>query len=258
MPDPRPGAIVECVVREALGAIALLLAVNAPAQAAEYRLQVANLFDTSFAHFLDGAIGRGAGELALPRLEGSLDGGAMPRGAILYDRLVQAVPAGWAPGFRAVARRGEILPAEDGRRWETVAWDGQPGERSVWLIAPPKSRDQEVIHVALKGMGPLRYHIPYTVGFVPTPSAAASYPLHFLRFHGERGTLWDRYLRRTTALADGIAAVVGVNENPSFGDWVFLLVETPAAPTTFKAVIGWDRRRSADRSALEAPGARDN
>ncbi len=246
------------MIRSALGAIAVLLLLSSAVPADEYRLQVSNLFDTSFAHFLDGAIGRGAGELALPRLEGSLDAGAMPKGAILYDRLVQAMPSDWAPGFRAVAVRGQVLPAEDGRRWETVAWEGQPGERSVWLIAPPKSRDQEVIHVALKGMGALRYHIPYTVAFRSRPSAAVSYPLHFLRFHGERGGLWDRYLSRTTMLADGIAAVVGVNENPSFGDWVFLLVENPPAPTTFKAVIGWDRRRSADRSALEGPGSRDN
>lgn len=257
MPDPRPGAIVECVVREALGAIALLLAVNAPAQAAEYRLQVANLFDTSFAHFLDGKIGRGEGELTLDRLERSLDGAVLPKGALLYDRTFQPVPAGSARAFGAVPTRGQVKPAEDGRRWEEVAWEGRPGERSVWVVGSLTTRDQEVIHVALKGTGPLRYHIPYTVSFRPRPAAAISYSLQFLRFYEEKGNLWDRYLSKTTALADRIAAVVGINENPSFGDWVYILVENPPGPTTFKAVIGWDRRRSADRSNLEGPGQRD-
>jgi hypothetical protein len=45
--------------------------------------------------------------------------------------------------------------------------------------------------------------------------------------------------------------VVGVNDNPSFGDWVYFVVEHPAKPTTFKAVVGWERRRSADRSNFD-------
>ena len=87
--------------------LVLLLALHVPAQAAEYRLQVSNLFDTSFAHFFDGKIGRGEGELALERLERSLDGALVPKGALLYDRTFQALPAGWAQGFKAItARRG--------------------------------------------------------------------------------------------------------------------------------------------------------
>jgi len=257
LPDLRPGAIVECMVRPALGLLLLLLSSASPSAAVEYRLRVSNLFDTSFAHYLDGKIGRGEGELALDRLERSLDGGLVPKGALLYDRILRPMPAEWAQGFKAIPARGEVTAAENGRRWEEVVWDGKPGERSVWLIAPPQSRDQEVIHLALKGKGSLRYHIPYTVSFSPRPAAAVSYPLHFLRFYGEKGNLWERYLSRSTALLEGIAAVVGVNENPSFGDWVYIVVEHPPGPTTFKAVVGWDRRRSADRSNLEGPGERD-
>ena len=45
--------------------------------------------------------------------------------------------------------------------------------------------------------------------------------------------------------------MIGINENPSFADWVYFVVEHPAKPTTFKAVIGWERRRSGDRSNFE-------
>ena len=58
------------------------------------------------------------------------------------------------------------------------------------------------------------------------------------------------------SLAEGLAAVIGINENPSFADWVYLVVEHPAKPTTFKAVIGWERRRSGDRSNFEGGGVR--
>lgn len=61
----------------------------------------------------------------------------------------------------------------------------------------------------------------------------------------------DCYLSRSIALGQGIAAVVGENSNPSFADRVYIMVEHPPRPTTFKAVVGWDRRRSADHSNLE-------
>ena len=78
-----------------------------------------------------------------------------------------------------------------------------------------------------------------------------AYSLTFLRFYADRGDLWNRYLSRSVSLADGLAAVIGINENPSFADWVYFVVEHPARPTTFKAAVGWERRRSADRSNFE-------
>jgi hypothetical protein len=54
------------------------------------------------------------------------------------------------------------------------------------------------------------------------------------------------------SLTEGLAAVVGVNDN-RFADWVYLVVEHPAKSTTFKAVLGWERRRSGDRSNFDSP-----
>jgi hypothetical protein len=83
---------------------------------------------------------------------------------------------------------------------------------------------------------------------LPTPQTAVIYPLHFVRFYEGRGpALRDRYLSR-----------VGENSDPSFADWVYIVVEHAPRPTTFKAAVGWDRRRSADRSNLEGgPTLRD-
>ena len=49
------------------------------ADGAEYRLQVANLYRDSFAHFIAGSIGSGSGELTMPNLERALDRATSPR-----------------------------------------------------------------------------------------------------------------------------------------------------------------------------------
>jgi hypothetical protein len=243
----------------------LLLAFARPAGAVEYRLQVANLYHDAVMHYFDGPLGTGSGELIMERLGRALDSDTIPSGALLSDRTFRY---GWeavAASFRAVKVIAEIRPAEGFRRWDEVVWQGNPGERSVWVIAPTTTRTQEVIHIALQGVpltsgttAALRYYVPYRVTGSPVPQTAVTYPLDFIRFYESRGpALWDRYLSRSVALGQGIATVAGENSNPSFADWVYIVVEHPPRPTTFKAVVGWDRRRSADRSNLESPTVRE-
>jgi hypothetical protein len=252
-------------MKKAFLALALLAGLARPTHAVEYRLQVANLYVDSFAHYFDGPVGTGSGELVMDRLGRALDTGKIPDGALLADRTFRY---GWeavAGSFRAVKVIAEIKRPEGGGRWDDVTWQGNPGERSVWVVGPTTTRTQEVIHVALQGVpldggeaSALRYYLPYRVTGSPTPQTAVTYPLAFLRFYEDRGpALWDRYLSRSTALGQGIAAVVGENSNPSFADWVYIVVEHPPQPMTFKAVMGWDRRRSADRSNLESPAVRE-
>ena len=237
-----------------LGGVGMALAA-ATAGAEEYRLQVANLYRDSFSHFFDGPIGTGAGELALPRLERVLDSGEIPAGGLLTDRVLRY---GWdelAQSFGAVKVRGFISPGEGRRRWDEAVWEGQPGERSVWVIGPSVTHDQELFHTAIKGTGEaaaLRYYLPYRVTARPRPEVVVAYPLTLLRFYTDRGDLWSRYLSESVSLAEGVALVVGINDNPSFGDWVYLVVEHPAQPTTFKVALGWDRRRADDRPNVEA------
>jgi hypothetical protein len=245
--------------------VMLVLGLSGPAAAVEYRLQVASMYRESFAHYFDGPLGAGSGELVMDRLGRALDGDQVPSGALLGDR---AVRYGWdavAASFRAVKVIAEVRPAEGSHRWDEVVWQGNPGERSVWVIAPSTTHTQEVVHLALQGVPlgrgeppALRYYVPYRVHGSPSPQTAVTYQLDFLRFYEGRGpVLWDRYLSRSIGLGQGIAAVVGESSNPTFADWVYLVVQHPPQPTTFKAVVGWERRRSSDRSNLEGVGVRE-
>jgi hypothetical protein len=234
-----------------LGCMLLSLPV---ASAEEYRLQVANLYRDSFAHFIAGPIRTGSGELPMPGLERALDSGDISPGALLTDRVVRY---GWDEmlrGFGAVKPRASISPGQDRRRWDEAVWEGKPGERTVFVISASATNHQEVYQVALNGKADgstLRYYLPYRVTGNPQPSPVVAYSLIFLRFHGDRDDLWTRYLSRSVSLADGLAAVIGINENPTFADWVYFIVEHPARPTTFKAVIGLERRRSGDRPGFD-------
>ena len=176
-------------------------------------------------------------------------------GALLTDRVFRY---GWDEilrGFGAVKARATVSPGEGRRRWDETVWEGSPGERSVFVISASAGNHQEVYQIALKGQADgstLRYYVPYQVTGNPRPAPVVAYSLTFLRFYADRGgDLWNRYLSRSVSLADGLAAAIGINENPSFADWVYFVVEHPARPTTFKAAVGWERRRSADRSNFE-------
>lgn len=248
--DSRPGRYSVAVSRPVLALLVVLLGGALPAQAVEYRLQVANLYQSSFAHFLNGRIGRGEGELRMERLERSLDGAAVPSGVFLY-RPFQAAREGLAASLRATPVRAGVSPAEGKRLWDEAVWDGRPGERSVWVIAPSATHDQEVAHLALRGRDVLRYYVPYGVAATGPPGRAVTVPLQFLQAYEGRSALWDRYLSRAVSPEGGLAVVVGVNQNPSFADWVYIIVVHPAEPSTFKVVVGWDRRRSADASNIE-------
>ena len=243
----------------------LFAALPTPARGEEYRLQVANLYHDAFMHYLDGPLGTGSGELVMERLGRDLDSGRIPAAALLGDRPLRY---GWeavAASFGAVKVIADIKAPEGPRRWDEVVWTGRPGDRSVWVIGPTTTRVQEVVHVALQGLPlnagaapALRYYVPYRVTGSPSPQTVVTYPLGFLRFYEDRGpVLWDRYLSRSVGLGQGIAAVVGESSNPTFADWVYIVIQHPPRPTAFRAVVGWERRRGADRSNLEGATIRE-
>ena len=239
------------VVLLAVGALALA---GTPAGAAEYRLQVASLFENALLSFLrPGELAEGGSGPGLDRLEAALDGARVPAGAALWDRRVQPVGERAARAWGGVAVAATAVPGGDGRIWDEVRWEGKPGEQTVWLIAPSGRNTQELTRLALKGTGSLRYHQPHHPAWDVTRLAAPSYSLVSLWFYEERGTIWDRYLTRALDLGSGIGAVVGVNDNESFADSVYLVVRHAPEPTVYKAVLGW-RQRASDR---ESPSLRD-
>ncbi|MGH7349007.1 MAG: hypothetical protein ACREI6_03245 [Candidatus Rokuibacteriota bacterium] len=225
-----------------------------PAVAVEYRLEVASLYREAFAHYFDGPIASGPGERAMSRLEKDLDEGRTERSVVLSDRTLRY---GWeavARSFEATKVIAEVKPLESPRRWDEVVWEGKPGERSVWVIAPSSRHFQEVYHVAVKGAEPgagLHYYVPDRVALRGRPQTVVGYPLSLLRFYEGRSDLWHRYLSKSLDLGKGIAVVVGVGDNPTFPDWTYIVVEQPPSPTTFKVVLGWQRREAPEAPSLE-------
>jgi hypothetical protein len=240
--------------RGLLIAAALAFVIEAtPAHAVEYRLEVANLWETALysfakpAELYDGASGPG-----LLKLEASLDQGAMPHAVVLRDRTLRWSSESVAQAYGTVRVLAEIKAAGDGTRWDEVRWEGKPGERSVWMVLPSgRSLPQQLYRVVLKGDGPARQFMPY-VPVNGSRSAAVKYPLAFLWFYEERGLIWDRYVSQSLDLGGGLGAVVGENSNQTFPDQAYLVVQQGAQPTTYKAVLLW-RDPGYD---FQAPGRR--
>jgi len=230
--------------------IALLAA--APAEAVDYQLDVASLWDTALYRYAkpselkDGATGPG-----LEQAERSVDQGTIPDAAVLGDRTLRWGSVSAARAYGTVRVLAEISPGGTSHpRWDVVRWQGQPGERSVWLVAAAgRARPERLTRVVLQGTGPLRQFMPY----IPTGgsrSAAVKYGLSFLSFYESRGTIWERYVSKTLDLSEGIGAVVGENDTKSLPDQVYLIVQHAAQPTTYKALLYWQE----SHYNIEAPG----
>ncbi len=123
----------------------LVLALLArPARALEYRLQVVSLYEEALSSGLrssdlvDGASGPG-----LERLEGRLDAGTFPVGAILWDRPPRAADPALARAYRAVAVRAEGPEAGERRLWHELRWQGRPGDQTVWMVSPDDAEAPE-------------------------------------------------------------------------------------------------------------------
>ncbi len=229
-----------------------ILGIANQAHAVEYRLEVVSLWETALAAYAktaelhDGASGPG-----LERLVASLDQGTVPRSVALGDRTLRWASESVTHAYGTVRVLAEIKPGGEGRqRWDEVRWEGQPGERSVWVVAPSgRGRPQQLYRVVLKGAGPARQFLAYRPSN-GRKAAAVKYPLSFLWFHEERGGIWDKYVSRSLDLHEGLGAVVGENSNQTFPDQVYLIVQQGAQPTTYKAVLLWRE----PYSNFEAPG----
>jgi hypothetical protein len=240
----------------AAGALGVL-AMASGAPAVEYRLQVANLWENGFVALLrPGELDDGASGPGLNALETALDRGEVGAGVALPDRHVQpmreAASRAWG-GVRVIPQ--EVKAGGEGKvLWDEVRWEGRPGEQSVWLVKAISLRPQWLYRTALKGQGPMRQFVPYTVPIDIVKLPAIQLPLDFLWFYEERGTIWERYVARRLDLGLGIGVVVGANFNPSFPDWAYLVVRHAEQPTVYKAVLAWRERPS----QIQAPAGQKN
>src|SRR5260370_40294960 len=96
-----------------------------PAHAVEYRLEVANLWETALypfakpAELRDGASGPG-----LERLEARLDPGAMPHAVVLRGRTLRRAREAGAHAYGTVRGLAEIKSAGARPRRGELRWDG--------------------------------------------------------------------------------------------------------------------------------------
>lgn len=211
------------------------------AEAVEYRLRVASLYNDGFFALLGPAGMRGEGPVDSQVVE-ALDRGEVSAGAFLY-RPLDAAPASVATSFgassvRAAARLGQETTVGGSE----VRWEGTPGEHSVWVIAPSSRWETEVRNVTLKGTGPLVWAIPHLMALVPSSSKAVRLPLGFVQAYEGNAGLWGRYVSTALDVGEGIGVVVGDNSSSVFADHVYIVVRHAAAPTTYQLVIGWGRR----------------
>jgi hypothetical protein len=218
-----------------------VLALEAPADAVEYRLKVANIFDEAMTSFLsfgesnDGATGPG-----FQRLAALLDQGSGDRGMNVTHRPLNAVPDGIARAWGGVAIRAQIARGGVNSYWDEVRWDGKPGERSIWIVKPNgRESPQAVNHVILKGTTPLTLYQPYSVGCGKNRVPVMQLGISLIAFQESRGDVWDKYVAKNLNMAHGIGAVVGVNNDAVLPSLVYIIIEQGPAPTTFEAVITW-------------------
>lgn len=233
--------------------VALALGATAsPAAGAEYRLQVVSVLEDAFRSFMrPGEAADGAAGPGLARLEARLDAGDFPKAVLLYDRHLQAASESTARAYGGVPVLAEVKKGGEGKQhWDEVRWEGKSGERSIWVVAPRTRRPGELSRVALKGAGPIRHYVPYSVANDPTKLPVASFPSHFLWAHEDDADFWSKRLAPVLDLGAGVAVVVGVATALYDADQAYVVVTHAPQLLTYKAVLAW-RDRPRDR---ESPG----
>lgn len=223
------------------------------AQAVEYRLLVANVFEASLTSFVGTQeLYNGASGPGLVQLEKVLDVGDMDRGAMPAQRSLMSVPDRIARAWGGVAIHSDILHGGiDIGRWDEVRWQGKPGERSIWIVRSyGNQRPQAIVRMTLEGSGPVRLYQPYARSGRDRV-AVMQMPQPLIGHYESHGNVWDKWVAQGLDLGQGIAAVVGLNNNALFADLVYLIVNQNDQPTTYKAVIAWSDREI-DREGRDA------
>jgi len=226
----------------AVAACALaLLALVAPALAVEYRLKVASIFEGSLTSFLaqgdfrDGATGPG-----FERLAEVLNQGTGPRGMIVTQRPLAAVPESIARAWGGVSVNAPIARGGVTSSWDEVRWDGRPGERSIWLVrSDGRMNPQSIRRVLLGGTTPLTMSQPFAADCGKIRVPAMRMPVPLMAFQEQRGDIWDKYIAKSLDLRHGVGVVVGTNANSVLPDLVYIIVQQGPEPTTFQVVLSW-------------------
>jgi hypothetical protein len=242
--DAYERGLAECVAARAAGTRAPPFAPPA-AGLVEYRLRLLNVRHTAFTSFLAAAeLGEGASGPGLLALVDAAAAGALPRGAVLYDRHVAPAPEPVALAWGATPVADARVKLGGGGRdfWDDARWYGRPGERTVWVVTARARRPQEIRRLALGADQMLAHFRP-----LPSPmfgrrlEPATAVGLGYLQ-HAEQRAEAAAYARRHVDLSRGIAAVVAVNDDLTSPDRAYLVVTHAAGAATYEAVMAWASR----------------
>ena len=212
------------------------------AQAVEYRLFVASIYDTSFTSFVSvSELNYGATGPGLQRIETAISNGEIGWGDMPVGRPLTSVPPSIARAWSGVGVRADIIRGGvDVGRWDEARWEGKPGERSIWLIKATGSyKPQAVQRMTLESDGiPVRQYLPYAyTGQSRLPVIQVPQPL--IAFSEDRGNVWNKWIAPGLDLGQGVGAVVAFSANALNSDLVYLVVQQGDRPTSFRAVISW-------------------
>ena len=219
-----------------------LVLLGGTAQAVEYRLFVASIYDTSFTSFVNvSELTYGASGPGLQRLETAISNGEIGWGDMPAGRPLTSVPGSIARAWSGAGVRADILRGGvDVGRWDEARWEGKPGERSIWLIRATGSyKPQSVQRMTLESDGiPVRQYLPYAyTGQSRLPVIQVPQPL--IAFSEDRGNVWSKWIAPGLDLGQGVGAVVAFSPNALDSDLVYLVVQQGDRPTSFRAVISW-------------------
>ncbi len=175
----------------------------------------------------------------LPRLETSLSQDFSPQ--LTIDRSVRVIsPKGVSvrPQRAGVTVR---MPDGDGA-WTEVEWDGAPGEYQVLRISSGDVHYQELTAVAVKRDGILRLLPVHGVPmFGSKKLLAPSMPATYIDYRLEKGT-FDALMQKHAIAPDGLAVLVGRNNDPRYPDQLYVRVKMPPDAKQFTVVVAWKDR----------------
>jgi hypothetical protein len=209
-----------------------------PAWAVEYRLEVTNIDALTFSSYMGRAAPWWGQNAPMERLEARLDTQQFSPAAVIPGREVHLLEDPAHGG--TVPTRVSRLPATGKQAWTTYVFDGNPGDTVAFVVRSDMAAWQEIWDVAANPGGTLRQLSMAGPGFfgrfwqkVPAVSQA------FLANAVDRGT-FPSYVAQRAKTVDGMSFVVGQGHDTVYDpDRLYVLIQLPPAPHTFKVVVGW-------------------
>jgi hypothetical protein len=222
------------------GILAAFWLLALPAWAVEYRLEVTNLDQLTFSSYVQNGG-------AMKGLETRLDQQQFPPAAVLPGREVQLLEDP-AYGGRVPARIS-VLPATKQQAWTTYIFDANPGDTVAFMVKTDMVAWQEVWDVAANVGGTLRrLSLGGPALFGHAEKEVPEVSQDFLANAVDHGTFPQWVAQHAQAVDDGLSVVVGQGDHRVYDpDRVYLLLQLPPEPHTFKVVIGWKNHLEEDQ-----------